>query len=383
MIPRLRRVRLMARRTRLLRGSALLIVLLLTAVLAWVYMAPRKSSFLVEGATYSATIHYLADAQRNNWRLAPGVIVCYWMDPQSTDTQVSSDILDNATSKNEGSKHGLCRAKQYRVRETSNALEFYWPTGTRIELVSGQHGQLIVDIIDAPKDGVSMEALDQPITTFSRLVVPRKVFLESGMLPFSGELTIGKVASAGERRILQRGRYSIRERLPGRSNQIVVSSGELSKGDEIKFRHRFNNEEPITTFGFVSAFFSEGPEAGNVPFELVSYTELEYSEMQVRRYASVPNVVRPRWTGRAIHDPLVLGLTVVLTFSALCISIVAESYLLLARPATGSDTARNAEEQEHGPATTVAVNDAESQNSELSPTGHNSIRKTSTEEDSH
>lgn len=293
-------------------------VLFLLVVAVW----PRPRSYMLDVETYGAEVTS-AGLALGDWRLRPGAIVCLRLtDPPAVQAAATPE----------------CNPAAFAVGRIERTLFFGWDQGARLQIGVAGAGDLTVDLAEAPPGGVdiglvagdfglaSAGAADAPVllTPRSRLVIPRSVLVASGALPLAGDVIVGDIANGGSTRLLFGGAYAVRERLFGTGALTTIRDGTLAFGDRVAFL----NPDGRSAHSYASLTANLGADrgaSGPNPFRMIVSTEASRGTMQVARLGNTTSLVAPRWTDRALRDPLFLGVTALLSLAAVVAALAAET----------------------------------------------------------
>jgi hypothetical protein len=312
------------RRLVLWRGAVGLIVAA-ALFLVWLTVASKDRSYVLNVESFGADITS-AGLALSDWRLGPGTFVCARM-PSPPPVQ---SILTSA-----------CDPGAFAVAQVSRSLEFGWDEGTRLLIGIAGAGDLTVDLAQVPDGGVDIGLVEKDfwpgstktslkLQQFSRLIIPRPVLAMSGALPLSGRIVVGSVADAGSTRLLDSGRYAVRERLVGSASLTTIKEGELAFGDRVSFHAHASGRDATNAYGYLSAnVSSDRGDSGPNPFRMVVSTAPGRGLLRIERLGTNPTEIEPTWTDRALRDPVVLGLTALLSLAGIVMTLAAESRALL------------------------------------------------------
>lgn len=301
------------------RGSRLawiiLAAILFATVLAAVYGRDGRRSFAVEVTTGRASVIF-DGSERAVWRLERAIL-CARLPRGEAPPEVAES-------------HPLCAPGLYEIRE-GRSMEFRWTAGQTVAIeVDGE--MLVVTLGHVPSSqpipDLSVGDDGRALGPGSRILIDRSGRATSWPLPISGEIVLGSVPAAGVGGILLEGRYVVRETLPWRDMPITVSEGVLFAGDRLSFVSGSDrsSRQAQPAYGFVAEASTETP-----TFRMVAYSALGPSRMRIDRFGNEAGFVSPAWTEKAVRDPVLAAVTVLLSLLALLGGIGRNLYNFLSR----------------------------------------------------
>lgn len=275
------------------RWLAVALGLLMLGLAVVVMLYNDRRSFALQVQTHGMTVEFRGALARP-WSL-DGVILC----------------LRRARQPAAPAAQGSCDSRLYDERPLSSAA-VEWPDGVMASLLHLPGGPgLEVEILPRPDGDVAtplrIEGMDVPV--HSRLIVPAEAWDSIGELPFSGFVVLGGAIESSVGDHLVGGRFEAREAPAFRHSPVAVTDGEFFTGDVVRLAR--NDPSAAVATGFIIP--THGDEKGN-GFEVIAYSGLGDGALEITRPGVAPSVIRPSWSDRALHDPIVLGATALLAF---------------------------------------------------------------------
>lgn len=254
-------------------------------------LLPSKRSFLVVAQTSIVDLAF--ESSTNTWNF-PAATICRLKPVPDLRSQ------DGA---------GPCNAGVYEVNGTAS-FTIEWDAGAVVRMtVEGD--QLVLTILSGQSD----------LPDRTRVVVRRSAFDAAGVLPFSARLTLGAPISAGQRQLLQGGRWEARE--TGimtsllRSNVTeVVKAGEIVRGSTLTVHEA---DGPTVMLGHVTSARADGD-----PYlEVVALSRPGAQNIEVAYFGMAePTIIRPDLIDAALSSPLLLAFGILLSLLAAAVQII-------------------------------------------------------------
>jgi hypothetical protein len=146
---------------------------------------------------------------------------------------------------------GICATELFSERQLSHA-EVSFEKGATLSVERDiETGALS---IFALSDDAAVRVNGEALSPGSLMIIDRKAWLDAGALAFSGEVTIGQVATTGETRLVSGGTYEILEAgWPWEEGAMLVKSGQFFRGDQIQIVTK-NSSKPVEVIGFLAPF---------------------------------------------------------------------------------------------------------------------------------
>lgn len=278
------------------RYMAVALALLAAAILVIVMLGNDRRSFALQVQTHGMTIEFLGALARP-WSLDEAIL-CLRRPRQSSPAEP-------------GSAQSFCDSRLYDEKRLTSAI-VEWPDGVAIGIshLPGGPG-MEIDILPRLDGGeatrLRIEGMDVPV--HSRLIIPAESWEVIGEIPFSGLVTFGGAVESSVGDHLVAGRFEAREAPAFRRSPVAVTEGTFFTGDVVRLSGPGRLDRVAT--GFMTP--THGDEKGN-GFEVIAYSGLGDSALEIARPGVAPSVIRPSWSDRALHDPVVLGATALLAF---------------------------------------------------------------------
>ena len=311
--PDWRRLRLPVRGSRL--AWIILAAVLFVTVLAAIYGREGRRSFAVEVTTGGASVVF-DGSERAVWRLERAILCARLPRGEAPPETAES--------------HPLCAPGLYEIRE-GRSVEFRWTAGQAVTIEDD--GEILAVTLGPARSSQPVPDLDvgddgRPLGPGSRILIDRSGRGASWPLPVSGEIVLGAVPAAGVGGVLLEGRYVVRETLPWRDVPITVSEGVLFAGDRLSFISGpdRSSRQAQPAYGFLAGASAETP-----AFRMVAYSALGPSRMRIDRFGNETGFVSPAWTEKAVRDPVLAAVTVLLSLLALLGGIGRNLYNFLSR----------------------------------------------------
>ncbi len=145
--------------------------------------------------------------------------------------------------------NGMCAAELFSERQLSHA-EVSFEKGATVSVERDvETGALS---IVALSDDAAVRVNGVVIPLGSLMIIDQEAWQDAGALAFSGEVTIGQVATTGETRLVSGGSYEILESgWPWEEGAMLVKSGQFFRGDQIQIVTK-NTNTPVEVIGFLA-----------------------------------------------------------------------------------------------------------------------------------
>jgi len=296
------------RRWRAIEGYGIIVVVgLLLAppvLMAFLYGIHDKRSFIIEARILGAEVQFGEQSSGRGaeaWRLE-SVTMCTRNTRGRDRSTLTRSNQDKPGLSDEGK---LCPGDIYEAKE-HDVIEVIWPPGSLLKLSYDPSGYLEIAVIGLKEPVVGSN--DVTIEPGAFLLMPVKAWRRGGVLPFQADLTLGIDIGAGEPRILVEGRYEAREELLlpgwfGAPRPITVAESDLIRGDRVRVVETESPDTTLRSYGF----FSPPADDEKGGFEVVAYSPLADSELEISRFGSEPIHIRPSWHDAALRDPRLLA----------------------------------------------------------------------------
>lgn len=277
------------------RHLAVALGLLSATILVIVMLGNDRRSFALQVQTHGMTIEFLGALARP-WPLDE-VVLCLRRPRQAAAEARSGQPF--------------CDSRLYDEKRLTSAV-VEWPDGVAIGIthLAGGPG-MEIDILPRADGGeatrLRIEGVEVPV--HSRLIIPADSWDVIGEIPFSGFVTFGGAVESSVGDHLVAGRFEAREAPAFRRSPVAVTEGTFFTGDVVRLSGPGRLDRVAT--GFMTP--THGDEKGN-GFEVIAYSGLGDSALEITRPGVAPSIIRPSWSDRALHDPVVLGATALLAF---------------------------------------------------------------------
>jgi hypothetical protein len=265
------------------------VLALLAAGLAALYLLPRDRSFAVSAVTHGLTAT-LSGTAMNTWRL-PAATICYRHEGRRPDLTQWPIMRP-------------CNRQLFDLLATTD-IEMGWADGARIAIERTAPGEGITVMLEAAGPEATYVA-GRPFPIGSRLVIPESAWRASPVLTLSGDFQIGEVPAPGARRTLVSGGYEIREPAPWRQRAQAVSTGSFYAGDAVEIALPC----PATGEACASSGFIDDRDSGAGGFGVTLYSPPADSTLRIHRFSAEPIEITPTWMERALKDSYLTALSV-------------------------------------------------------------------------
>lgn len=266
-----------------------------------------ERSYVIQAHSHAATIEFHGSRSKP-WQL-PQAMLCLRREGRAAAAPAA----------------GPCNPALFETVELAGVL-IEWPNGIGIRATQGLgDAGLEIQITSLPPvaPGEVPFSIDgHPVRVNSRLVIAGPDWRAGGALVFSGYMILGTLPGGVLSDHLIDGNFEVRETLSTGSPKTVMR-GDFFTGDEIRLVGP-SPEDRVPVTGFLSPARDEG-----TGFTVVGYSGLADSSMEIRRLGAEPSIIRPSWPDRALNDPLILGLSVLLVLAVTLLDLPAKIRVLM------------------------------------------------------
>lgn len=267
------------------RVAAALSIGLVVLVFLALTLGDREKSYSAHAQTRGLDIVF-NQQPISGWQLED-MLVCFRRD--GDDMAIESD--GRAISR-------LCDPQLYQV-ERFRGVEFIWPEAAHLQISRvGATAPLEIDVIES--GGLALGGAALP--SRSRIVVTPEVWADAGTLPLEGQITIGDTPSSGSQLNIIEGSYSISENLVWYNKPVEVVSGSFRSGDVVRM---IDGADTGDVFGFI-----EPAGEGEAGLLATIFSSPGGSRLQLFRYGVADQQIEPSMLDRALRNPVLLALGV-------------------------------------------------------------------------
>ena len=262
-----------------------------SVLIAILYLWPGARTFSIFAETHGLTITF------------DGTVASAWRFPKMSMCRRLPSPLPPAARQSLASR---CDPRLFEEHEFVEPVEILWPAGTTVELFRGEAGSdlevRILSYREPPTQG------ELTIGKGSLLFVPSNAWARSGTIIYSGEVVLGAAASPGERGILLSGAYEVRHRPFLQNDSVLLRSGTLFAGDRVDMVTA-DDEPARNVYGFVA------PRDDEPGLRATILTPASFALLRIDRLGAEPARIGPSWIDRAVTDPVLVAIPILLVFA--------------------------------------------------------------------